>query len=109
MASGVSGIRCNQIVAHAGWPGLSCNPSVALHKPSELPDPMLLTRLPNESTDYAAQREALRLAEIELMRQREHVAGLRRALPLGPAVDDYVFLEGPRDLDAGDTPVRQTR
>ena len=68
---------------------------------------MLLTLLPNESADYTAQREALREAEIELMRQRERVAALRRALPLGPAVDDYVFLEGPSDLDVGDTPVRQ--
>jgi predicted dithiol-disulfide oxidoreductase (DUF899 family) len=41
------------------------------------------------------------------MRHQEKVAGRRRALPPGPAVEDYVFLEGPADLDAGDTPVRE--
>ena len=38
---------------------------------------MLLTRLSDEAADYTAQREALRLAEIELMRHRERVAALR--------------------------------
>ncbi|MFJ4522860.1 DUF899 family protein [Streptomyces sp. NPDC088810] len=65
------------------------------------------TRLPGESADYLAAREELRHAEIELMRHREKVAAQRRALPQGPEVDDYVFLEGPADLDAGDTPVRE--
>ncbi|MEV6294389.1 DUF899 family protein [Streptomyces sp. NPDC051896] len=67
------------------------------------------TRLPGESADYLAAREELRDAEIELMRHREKVAALRRALPQGAEVDDYVFLEGPADLDAGDTPVREVR
>ncbi|MEU6670144.1 DUF899 family protein [Streptomyces sp. NPDC046727] len=67
------------------------------------------TRLPGESADYLAAREELRDAEIELMRHREKVAALRRALPPGPDVDDYVFLEGPADLDAGDMPVREVR
>jgi predicted dithiol-disulfide oxidoreductase (DUF899 family) len=40
---------------------------------------MLLTRLRNESTEYVAARERLPAAEIELMRQREAVAALRRA------------------------------
>lgn len=65
------------------------------------------TRLPGESADYLAAREELRHAEIELMRHREKVAAQRRALPQGPEVDDYVFLEGPADLDAGDAPVRE--
>ncbi|MGW3146123.1 DUF899 family protein [Streptomyces sp. NPDC001177] len=65
------------------------------------------TRLSGESDDYLAAREELRRAEIDLMRRREEVAARRRALPQGPAVDDYVFLEGPADLDAGDTPVRE--
>ncbi|WP_241267087.1 DUF899 family protein [Streptomyces scabichelini] len=65
------------------------------------------TRLPDESADYLAAREELRLAEIDLMRHREKVAAQRRALPQGPPVDDYVFVEGPADLDAGDTPVRE--
>src|SRR6059036_3211114 len=65
-----------------------------------------LTRLTNESAEYAARREELRLAEIELMRQREQVAAMRRRLPPGAIVQDYVFQEGPPDLDAGDEPVR---
>lgn len=67
------------------------------------------TRLAGESDDYLAAREELRLAEIELMRHREQVAARRRALPPGPPVDDYAFIEGPADLDAGDTPVREVR
>ncbi len=64
---------------------------------------MEYTRLP-ESDDYRKRREELRLAEIDLIAQREQVAQMRRALPEGPVVDDYVFLEGPGDLDAGDAP-----
>ncbi|WP_328423035.1 DUF899 family protein [Streptomyces sp. NBC_00443] len=67
------------------------------------------TRLPGESAEYLAAREELRLAEIELMRQGEEVAARRRALPPGPPLDDYVFLEGPAALDAGDEPVREVR
>jgi predicted dithiol-disulfide oxidoreductase (DUF899 family) len=67
------------------------------------------TNLTNESSEYLAQREELRLAEIELMRHRERVAEMRRKLPEGAAVQDYRFEEGPRDLNAGDTPVRTVR
>ena len=67
------------------------------------------TRLVGESAEYLAAREELRQAEIDLMRHREQVAVQRRALPEGPVVDDYPFLEGPADLDAGDTPVREVR
>jgi predicted dithiol-disulfide oxidoreductase (DUF899 family) len=70
---------------------------------------MQYTRLAGESADYAAAREHLRRAEIELTDQRERVAALRRALPAGPVVDDYVFLEGPRALDDGDDPVTEVR
>jgi predicted dithiol-disulfide oxidoreductase (DUF899 family) len=62
-----------------------------------------------ESTDYLAQRASLQEAEISLMRQREHVAALRRALPPGPVVADYAFEEGPRRLGEGDTPVTTVR
>jgi predicted dithiol-disulfide oxidoreductase (DUF899 family) len=68
-----------------------------------------LTRLMNESAEYVARREALRLAEIELTRQRERVAAMRRSLPAGAIVQDYVFQEGPADLDAGDAPVTMVR
>ena len=66
------------------------------------------TRL-RELVDARAAREQLRLAEINLMRQREQVAEMRRQLPQGPVVEDYVFQEGPADLDAGDTPIRMVR
>jgi predicted dithiol-disulfide oxidoreductase (DUF899 family) len=63
----------------------------------------------DESPDYLAQRAALQDAEVALMRQREHVAALRRAHPPGPVVDDYVFEEGPRQLGDGDGPVTTVR
>ena len=50
-------------------------------------------------TDYDAARDQLRQAELELMQQRESVAALRRGLPPGPEVDDYVF-------DSPDGPVK---
>ena len=67
------------------------------------------TNLPNESPEYLAKREELRHAEIELMRQRERVAELRRALPTGATVQDYEFLEGPASLAEGDDPVKSVR
>ncbi len=67
------------------------------------------TNLADESGEYLARREELRLAEVELMRQRERVAALRRSLPRGAAVQDYVFEEGPANLAAGDEPVRKVR
>jgi predicted dithiol-disulfide oxidoreductase (DUF899 family) len=67
------------------------------------------TNLKNESGEYLAKREELRIAEIELMRQRERVADLRRGLPDGAIVEDYEFNEGPARLDAGDTPVSSVR
>jgi predicted dithiol-disulfide oxidoreductase (DUF899 family) len=70
---------------------------------------MQQTNLTNESSEYLARREELRIAEIAEMRQRERVAELRRNLPEGAAVEDYVFQEGPADLDAGDEPVRDVR
>src|SRR5262249_32876915 len=51
------------------------------------------TRLTDETDDYRNAREELRLAEIELMQHRERVAEQRRALPPGPGVDDYEFVE----------------
>jgi predicted dithiol-disulfide oxidoreductase (DUF899 family) len=67
------------------------------------------TRLSDESAEYLAAREQVRLAEVELMRHREQVAALRRGLPPGPLVQDYVFEEGPADLALGDEPARQVR
>lgn len=67
------------------------------------------TNLTNESPEYLAAREEVRLAEIELMRQRERVAELRRELPKGAEVQDYEFLEGPASLADGDGPIAQIR
>jgi predicted dithiol-disulfide oxidoreductase (DUF899 family) len=67
------------------------------------------TNLPDESPEYLLKREELRLAEIELMRQSERVAELRRGLPQGAPIQDYAFEEGPAKLDAGDTPMRTVR
>jgi len=67
------------------------------------------TNLPNESPEYLVAREELRHAEIELMRQRERVAELRRALPKGATIQDYEFLEGPASLNDGDEPVTRVR
>jgi len=67
------------------------------------------TNLTNESPEYLAKREEVRQAEIELMRQRERVAELRRALPPGAIIQDYEFVEGPIALDDGDEPVRTVR
>lgn len=67
------------------------------------------TNLTNESLEYLAKREELRLAEIELMRHRERVASLRRNLPQGAPLRDYQLEEGPRDLSAGDAPVNTVR
>jgi len=63
------------------------------------------TRLANEPNDYLRSREELRLAEMEMFRSIERVAALRRALPQGAAVTDYMFQEGPRDLDGSDHPI----
>ena len=67
------------------------------------------TNLTNESPEYLAKREELRQAEIELMRQRERVAELRRGLPPGAIIPNYEFLEGPAALDDGDEPIRAVR
>jgi len=64
------------------------------------------TRLQNVSEEYLSKREALESLEIESMKLRERVAEQRRQLPQGPAVKDYEFLEGPTDLNAGDSPTR---
>jgi predicted dithiol-disulfide oxidoreductase (DUF899 family) len=67
------------------------------------------TNLTNESAEYLQKREELRRAEIDLMRQRERVAELRRALPKGATIQNYGFLEGPASLADGDEPVTRVR
>jgi predicted dithiol-disulfide oxidoreductase (DUF899 family) len=67
------------------------------------------TNLPDETGEYLAARETLRVAELELMQQHERVAEFRRRLPQGAPLENYSFQEGPQDLNAGDTPVRTVR
>ena len=67
------------------------------------------TNLPNESPEYLAKREEVRLAEIELRNARERVAALRRELPKGATIQDYEFIEGPPSLDDGDAPTKNVR
>jgi predicted dithiol-disulfide oxidoreductase (DUF899 family) len=58
-------------------------------------------RIPNESVEYRAARQALLAEEFELRRQIERVAAMRRALPPGgPVTGDYRFEteDGPSDL-----------
>jgi predicted dithiol-disulfide oxidoreductase (DUF899 family) len=58
-------------------------------------------RIPNESADYRAARQALLAEEVELRRHIEKVAAMRRALPPGGQVTrDYRFEteHGPIDL-----------
>lgn len=54
------------------------------------------TNLMNESPEYLAKREELRLAEVELMRQRERVAELRRHRP----TPSYLAPHGPHPAGA---------
>jgi predicted dithiol-disulfide oxidoreductase (DUF899 family) len=71
--------------------------------------PIRQTNLSNESEEYLAAREQLRIAELELTQQRERVAQMRRRLPQGAPIQNYEFLEGPEDLYAGDAPIRTVR
>jgi predicted dithiol-disulfide oxidoreductase (DUF899 family) len=49
--------------------------------------------MPGVDQAYRQSREGLRAAEIDLRDRVEAVAAMRRALPLGPAVTDYAFIE----------------
>src|SRR6266403_104908 len=79
-----------------------------IHMASNL-DVFRQTNLATEPSEYVVQRDQLRLAEIELMHHQEKVAEMRRRLPQGPEIQNYVFEEGPADLNAGDSPVRTVR
>jgi predicted dithiol-disulfide oxidoreductase (DUF899 family) len=57
---------------------------------------------PGESAAYQQKRQELLEAEIALRDQIERVAQLRRTLPPGKAMPDYVFREGPADLSRDD-------
>lgn len=64
-------------------------------------------RFPNESPDYRDARNTLLRAEMDLRRQTERVAALRRELPPGGAVpEDYAFTEF--TIDGGTRTVRMS-
>jgi predicted dithiol-disulfide oxidoreductase (DUF899 family) len=59
---------------------------------------MASIRFPGETQSYREARDALLAAEIDLKKQVEAVAALRRALPPGgPVPEDYTFDEGGAD------------
>ena len=61
-------------------------------------------RFPGESDSYRRDRNQLLQAEIDLRRHVEEVAALRRKLPLGGEIpEDYIFEEGPVDLNRPQT------
>lgn len=65
-------------------------------------DSLHCNRFPGESAEYRLTRNALLEAEIDLRKQIERVAALRRTLPLGgPLKEDYVFEEVNVGLDVG--------
>ena len=67
---------------------------------------MLYGKLSNESESYQKARAELLAAEMALRDQRERVAQLRRALPADTGINDYVFHEGPSDLQQ-DSPISE--
>lgn len=58
--------------------------------------------MPGASGEYLHARAQLRAAELELRGAVERVAQMRRALPAGPIIPDYEFLEGKRRLRLSD-------
>ncbi|WP_417307423.1 DUF899 family protein [Devosia sp.] len=61
------------------------------------------TRHPGESAAYRAARQDLLTAEIELRRQIEHVAEMRRALPPGAILEkDYRFVGEHGEVSLGE-------
>ena len=57
-------------------------------------------RFPGESAGYRTARTRLLKAEMDLRRNLEKVAAMRRRLPLGgPVPEDYMFEEGAANLD----------
>ena len=64
--------------------------------------------LESESEDYRKARGELLEAEIALRDHCERVAALRRRLPIETQVQDYLFEEGPTELEK-DGPISQVR
>jgi predicted dithiol-disulfide oxidoreductase (DUF899 family) len=65
-----------------------------------MPESLHSHRFPGESDAYRSARNELLQAEMNLRRNIEEVAALRRKLPLGGKVpQDYIFDQGSPDLD----------
>ncbi|PUA17180.1 DUF899 family protein [Glaciimonas sp. PCH181] len=61
-------------------------------------------RFPGESNEYRVARDALLQAELDLRKQVEKVAELRREMPVGGLLkEDYVFEQASIDPDSSDT------
>ncbi|MDQ6933275.1 MAG: DUF899 family protein [Candidatus Eremiobacteraeota bacterium] len=58
----------------------------------------VVINMPGATSDYTDARKKLDAAEVELRDHVGRVAALRRALPEGPEVKDYVFLDGDREV-----------
>jgi len=72
---------------------------------SQAKDSLHPERFPNESAEYRRARDQLLRAEIDLRRQVESVAAMRRELPIGGLVpEDYVFDRGGDSIEDTDTP-----
>jgi predicted dithiol-disulfide oxidoreductase (DUF899 family) len=68
-----------------------------------------VNRFPGETTSYREARNQLLQAEMNLRKNLEEVASLRRKLPLGGEMpEDYIFDEGASDLEDPKT-ARRTR
>lgn len=78
--------------------------SITLHVEGDTP-PMWSAGADEE---YRAARRELAEAELALRGQVEAVAARRRALPPGPLLPEYRFVEGPPGLADGDTPTPVT-
>ena len=69
---------------------------------------MLYGKLYHETEQYRQKRAELLDAEMALRDQRERVAQLRRALPQDTRINDYLFHEGPSDLQR-EGPISEVR
>jgi predicted dithiol-disulfide oxidoreductase (DUF899 family) len=76
--------------------------SIALHVDGDVPQ----LWPDNADPDYVRARHALAEAEAALRDHVAEVARMRHELPPGPQLQQYEFVEGPRNLDV-DEPVRR--
>lgn len=99
--SGVPADRFESI--NKGWWTHYWTPMIKFFRDTDRRPPspaVVIAQLPGESIQYRSARNRLLQAEIAMKDQRERVAQMRRELPMGRVVaTDYVFREGPADLN----------